>query len=232
MPEHTSPTTSTRSHRGRRRIALTGAAVGALVAAPLAAWGATVTFNDVPPSHPAYEDITAVGSAGIMGGNANGNFRPGGTVTRSGLAQVLHRGLPRLAIDGSVANVPANPTDPVTIAATNVGIGGLEPGNQGVLVELSMQLETAAPLAASCTLTLSAVSTPENLDVGEWTTHLYAGDRGGTVNAVFSDSQLAGTLYTYEVAADHDCGQALGVVDGALVAQTAAFTGNGQAFPD
>ena len=59
-------------------------------------------------------------------------------------------------------------------------------------------------------------------DVGEWTSHLYAGERG-TVNAVFSDSQLAGTLYTYEVAADHDCGQALGVVDGALVAQTAAF---------
>jgi hypothetical protein len=230
MSEYTG--TNKPARTARRRIALIGAAVGALVAAPLAAWGATVTFNDVPPSHPAFQDITAVASAGIMTGNANGNFRPGGVVTRSGLAQILHRGLSRLAVDDSVSDISANPADPETIAATNVGIGGFEPGNQGVLVELSMQVETAAPLAANCTLTLSAISTPENLDVGEWTTHLYAGDRGATVNAVFTDSQLAGTLYTYEVSADHDCGQALHVVDGALVAQTAAFTGNGQAFPD
>lgn len=215
-----------------RRIALAGAAVGALVAAPLAAWGATVTFDDVPPSHPNFEAITAVGSAGIMGGNAEGDFRPNRGVIRSGLAAALHRGLPRLAVDSTVDDIPADPAEPALIAATNIGIDGFEPGNQGVLVELSMQVETATPLAADCALTLFAISTPENLDVGQWTTHLYAGDRGATVNAVFTDSQLAGTLYTYEVAADHTCGQALDVVQGALVGQTAAFTGNGQAFPD
>jgi hypothetical protein len=131
-----------------------------------------------------------------------------------------------------VDSIPADPADPALIAATNIGIDGFEPGNQGVLVELTMQVETAAPLAADCELTLFAMSTPENLDVGEWTTNLYAGDRGADVHAVFTDSQLAGTLYTYEVSADHTCGQALAVVQGALVGQTAAFTGNGEAFPD
>jgi hypothetical protein len=221
-----------RNTRSGRRIAVTGAAVGALIAAPLAAWGATVTFDDVPPSHPAYEAITAVGSAGIMTGNAEGNFRPGGTVVRAGLASALHRGLPRLAVDDTVGDISADPADPELVAAVNLGIDGFEPGNQGVLVELSMQVETAAPLTADCALTLFATSTPENLDVGQWTTHLYAGDRSATVHAVFTDSQLAGTLYTYEVTADHDCGQALHVVQGALTGQTAAFTGNGQAFPD
>jgi hypothetical protein len=221
-----------RKNRSRRRVAITGAAVGALVAAPMAAWGATVTFGDVPPSHPNHEAITAVGSAGIMGGSADGNFRPNRKVLRSGLAAALHRGLPRLAIDDTVADIPANPADPELIAATNIGIDGFEPGNQGVLVELTMQVETATPLTADCELTLFATSTPENLDVGEWTTHLYAGDRAATVHAVFTDSQLAGTLYTYEITADHTCGQALDVVQGALVGQTAAFTGTGDAFPD
>jgi hypothetical protein len=223
---------SARNTRDGRRIALTGAAVGVLIAAPLAAWGATVTFDDVPPSHPAYEAITAVGGAGIMTGDAEGNFRPGRRVVRAGLASALHRGLPRLAVDDTVGDISADPADPELVAAVNLGIDGFEPGNQGVLVALSMQVETAARLTSDCTLTLYATSTPENLDVGQWTTHLYADDRSATVHAVFTDSQLAGTLYTYEVTADHDCGQALHVVQGALTGQTAAFTGNGQAFPD
>ena len=162
-----------RSARKGRRISVIAAAVGALIAAPLATWAATVTFVDVPPSHHAHTEITAVGSAGIMTGNAAGKFRRGRSVTRAGLAATLHRGLPRLAVDYSVGDISADPVDPELVAAVNLGVGGFEPGNQGVLVEISMQVEAAAPLTADCALTLFATSTPQNFDVGQWTTHLY-----------------------------------------------------------
>lgn len=221
-----------RTRTGSRRTALAGAAVGALVAAPLAAWGATAAFEDVPPSHPAYDAINAVAGAGIMTGDSSNSFHPGRHVVRAGMATALHRGLSRLAVDGTVDDIPADTTNPALIAAVNLGIDGAEPGNQGVLLTHTMQVQTAAPLAATCTLTLTATSWPENLEAGTWTTRLRAGQRLADVYAVFTDSQLAGTLYTYEVTAQHDCGQALDVVQGALVGQTAAFAGNGQPFPD
>ncbi len=161
-----------------RRILLVAAAVGALVVAPLTAWAVAGDFADVPPSHPAYRSVNSVAGAGVMGGDAQNRFRPGANVKRAGLATVLHRGLSRLAVDDTVADVPAGTSDPALIAAVNIGIDGLEPGNQGVLLQHTMQVESAAPLAADCELTLFATSTPENFDAGQWTTHLYAGTRG------------------------------------------------------
>ena len=218
---------------GRRRgarLALAGFVVGSLLI-PTAAWAAR-EFSDVPPSSPAYEAVMAVADAGLMTGS-NGKFRPDATVTRKTLAQVLYRGLHRVSVDGTVADIPLSQPDPPLIAEVNMTIDGFQRGAQGVLLNLDMQVEPAQALTENCTVVLYATSWPENFDVGTWTFKMYAGQkRGSTISATFMDAQLAGTSYTYEVTADNGCSQPLHVVQGSLVAQSAAFQGNGFAFED
>jgi hypothetical protein len=42
-------------------------------------------FSDVPPDHPFYGEISWASEHGIIGGYADGTFRPGGLVTRQAL---------------------------------------------------------------------------------------------------------------------------------------------------
>lgn len=60
------------------------------VAVPTAVWAA-VSFSDVPPTHPFYNDINAVAGAGIANGFPDGSFHPSDPVTRQALAAFSHR---------------------------------------------------------------------------------------------------------------------------------------------
>ena len=51
--------------------------------------GASTTFSDISTSHPQYDEIAAVGEAGIFTGNSAGEFKPNNYLTRSELAKVL-----------------------------------------------------------------------------------------------------------------------------------------------
>ena len=217
------------ARRSGARLGIAGFVTGLLLI-PAVAWAAG-EFSDVPPSSPAYRSIMAIADAGLMTGS-KGEFHPNATVTRKALAQVLHRGLQRVSVDGSVEDIPVSQQDPPLIAEVNMSVDGFQRGAQGVLLTLDMQVEAAQPLAADCTVVLYATSWPENFDVGTWPFQMYAGDESGSVSSTFLAGQLSGTAYTYEVTADNECGQPLNVVQGALVAQTAAFRGNGSAFDD
>ena len=81
-----------RSHR--RRLAA-GLAVGAIVLLALVmsivslALATSVSFPDVPASHPYYAAITDLASRSIIGGYANGNFGPADPVTRQQFAKMI-----------------------------------------------------------------------------------------------------------------------------------------------
>ena len=213
----------------RLRWLVSGVVIGLLLV-PMAAW-ASHQFSDVPSSSPAHRSVTAVADAGLMTGS-EGRFYPGRAVTRASLAQVLHRGLHRVSVDRTIADIPMAQQDPPTIAAANMGIDGYQRGSQGVLLTLNMQVEVAQRLDSECVVTLQATSWPENFDVGASTFKMFAGERGASVGATFLARQSAGTLYTYEITADSTCSQPLHVISGALTAQSAAFTGNGSHFQD
>ncbi len=220
--------------RGRRRGVrlVLPTIVVAILLTPLVAWAAGGTFSDVPESDPRFRSVMAVADAGLMTGY-QGKFLPDKAVTRGGLAQFLHRGLGRVSVDGTVEDLTTGQPDPPTIAETNMTIDGFQRGAQGVLVTLDMQVEPTTSLPSRCTVTLEATSMPENFDVGTWTFHMYAGAKGQTVSATFLTGQLAQTSYTYQVTADHNCGQTLHVVQGALTAESVPFQGvGGQPFEE
>jgi hypothetical protein len=135
-------------------------------------------------------------------------------------------------VDSTVEDITTAQPDPPTIAVTNMSIDGYPRGAQGVLLQLSMQVESAAPMAADCSVVLEATSRPEGFRAGTWTFRMYKGERDQSVNATFLTGQLSGTAYTYEVTADSSCPQVLSVVQGAWTAQSAAFQGNGTPFEE
>jgi hypothetical protein len=198
--------------------------------AVLAVPAAAIAFTDVPPTSPAFRAIEAVADAGLMSG-FNGKFLPDQTVNRRLLAQVLHRGLHRASVDETVDDITTGEPDPPVIAETTMFIEGFQRGSQGVLLSLDMQVQAAQPIAADCNVVLDARSFPENFPAGTWTFRMYQGDRSATVHATFIVGQLAGTFYTYDVSADSGCGP-LHVVQGAWTAESVAFQGNGNAFPE
>ena len=51
--------------------------------------GNVIHYNDVPKTHPYYNDITRVSQAGIFNGDSNGNFNPDAPLTRIQMAKVL-----------------------------------------------------------------------------------------------------------------------------------------------
>lgn len=63
--------------------------VGALIA-PLGAWAAP-SFNDVPESHPFYEEIEWMASTGITEGFPDGGFHPSDPVTRQAMSAFMQR---------------------------------------------------------------------------------------------------------------------------------------------
>jgi hypothetical protein len=137
-----------------------------------------------------------------------------------------------VSVDSTIDDITIGQPDPPTIASTNMSIDGYQRGAQGVLLQLTMQVESAQPIAADCDVVLAATSFPENFDVGTWTFRIYKGERDQTVDATFLGGQLSGTAYTYDVTADSSCAQALSVVQGSLTAQSAAFQGNGFPFEE
>ena len=52
--------------------------------------GKTVTFSDVPETHPKYKAVMAAASAGIVGGYADGTFLPDRTITRAQVVKVIN----------------------------------------------------------------------------------------------------------------------------------------------
>lgn len=221
---------SRRTSRVRPRTVVSGLVAGAL-AVPALAWSAGADFTDVPPTSAAFRAINTIVDAGVMGGFGT-KFRPDQHVTRRLLAQTLHRGLPRASVDDTIADIPTSQPDPPVIAETNMSIDGIQPGAQGVLLELVMQVESAQPLGADCDVVLQATSWPENFDAGSWTVRMYAAERHAEVVATFDAGQLAATAYTYQVTADNGCGQALDVVQGSLTARSVAVQGSGSPFPE
>ena len=167
-------------------------------------------------------------------GSADGRFRPGrGSVTRAGLASALHRGLPRLAVDDSVGDISADPVDLELVAAsTSVSVAS-SPATK----ECAGRAQHAGGdrLTADGRLHTQSVRDQHAAELrrrpGQPPTSTPA-TRAPRCMRCSPTPSWPGPCSTYEVTADHDCGQALDVVQGALTGQTAAFTGNGQAFPD
>jgi hypothetical protein len=60
----------------------------------------TATFNDVPTNHPFFRVIEALAASGITSGCGNGNFCPGGAVTRQEVAKFIARALGLFWPDG------------------------------------------------------------------------------------------------------------------------------------
>lgn len=56
---------------------------------------AIAPFNDVPPGHQFYDDIMAIGGAGITTSCGGGNYCPDDYVTRKAMAAFMHRGFGR-----------------------------------------------------------------------------------------------------------------------------------------
>ena len=54
---------------------------------------AATAFSDVPSSYWAYQEITELASKGIINGNSDGTFNPGGLVTRAQSAMLIVRAL-------------------------------------------------------------------------------------------------------------------------------------------
>ncbi len=52
--------------------------------------GKTVSFTDVPETHPKYKAIMAAASAGIVGGYSDGTFLPDRTITRAQVVKVIN----------------------------------------------------------------------------------------------------------------------------------------------
>jgi hypothetical protein len=227
LRKSSAPTTRLRS---RARYIVVAVAVG-VVGLPLAAIAAGKPFTDVPPTSPAFRAIMAVADAGLMSGTG-GKFLPDQTVNRRVLAQVLHRGLPRISIDETIDDITTGQPDPPVLGEINMFIDGFARGSEGVVLELDMQVEAAQPIAADCSVLLDARSYPENFRAGTWTFRMYQGERDATVHATFIVGQLSGTAYTYQVTGDSSCGQTLHVVQGSWSAQSVTFQGNGDAFPE
>jgi hypothetical protein len=49
----------------------------------------TITFSDVPPTHTFYADIRCLACNGVLGGYADGTFRPQNNITRGQIAKVV-----------------------------------------------------------------------------------------------------------------------------------------------
>jgi hypothetical protein len=59
---------------------------GAVTVTPTAC---TITFDDVPPNHTFYNDIRCLACRGVLGGYADGTFRPGNDITRGQISKVV-----------------------------------------------------------------------------------------------------------------------------------------------
>jgi hypothetical protein len=49
----------------------------------------TITFSDVPPNHTFYNEIRCLACRGVLGGYADGSFRPGADITRGQISKVV-----------------------------------------------------------------------------------------------------------------------------------------------
>jgi S-layer homology domain len=75
-----------------RRLAVILASATFAVGIPLGAVMAGIPeFNDVPPSNPFYNDITALANSGVTGGCGGGNYCPKQNVTREQMAAFMNR---------------------------------------------------------------------------------------------------------------------------------------------
>jgi hypothetical protein len=90
--------TPTRPRRLRRLIVAAVAVLTAGTAALGAVAGAGVgqLFNDVPPTHPFFDEIQSVAMNSIAQGYPDGSFQPGNDVTRQAMAAFLDRTAGRL----------------------------------------------------------------------------------------------------------------------------------------
>ncbi len=77
--------------RQRRHLLAPAAVVAAFaIAFPLGVLAA-ISFSDVPPSHPFYNDIQAVADAGVTTGCGGGKYCPEDNVTRGQMAAFMNR---------------------------------------------------------------------------------------------------------------------------------------------
>jgi hypothetical protein len=78
--------------------------VTALISGGVAAYAATRSFTDVPPSNPFYADINWMAGTGITTGYPDGGFHPAANVTRQSMSAFMHRlvnGYERVNQDGT-----------------------------------------------------------------------------------------------------------------------------------
>ncbi|WP_284240632.1 glycoside hydrolase family 3 N-terminal domain-containing protein [Paenibacillus glycanilyticus] len=90
-----------------------------------------VHYKDVPPSHPFYKEIAAAAAKGLVGGYADGSFRPDAPITRAETAAFLTRAYALEAgkQDKQLSDVTNSwAADPIRLMSSNGLIGGYSDG--------------------------------------------------------------------------------------------------------
>ncbi|MEO6350652.1 MAG: S-layer homology domain-containing protein, partial [Candidatus Limnocylindrales bacterium] len=109
-----------RSRSGKLTIAVIASVA---ISVPAAVWAVT-SFSDVPPSHPFYNEITAVAGAGIAQGFGDGTYKPANSVTRQAMAAFLERGVGRTANAANSAYANNGLNSEVVAVALDAGATG------------------------------------------------------------------------------------------------------------
>jgi hypothetical protein len=162
--------TATRPRRLRRLIVAAVAVLTAGTAALGAVAGAGIgpLFNDVPPTHPFFDEIQSVAMNCIAQGYDDGTYRPGNDVTRQAMAAFLDRTGGRLG--NSTQTGGATPT--VGTAAPNTHSAWVEIADGSVSLPDNgctnqVMIEGTAAVYSSQTAVNACHSTPTcNVELG------------------------------------------------------------------
>jgi hypothetical protein len=150
------------SRRPRRVGLLAALVVGLAITFPLGVLAA-ISFSDVPPSNPFYNDIQAVAEKGVTTGCGGGKFCPKDFVTREQMAAFMNR-LGALEagktpvvnadkVDGIDSSALLLGTAPIPVGTTVTGYGSWDHAvvadNQDVIVSVPLPAPAPTVLASS-----------------------------------------------------------------------------------
>jgi hypothetical protein len=215
-------------HKRTKLVAL--AAAGALVLSPAAAVAGHHVIGAAKT--PTTNAIAAVLGSGVMTKFPNG-FRANSNATRGTVALALHRSIPRLAVQTSLASMDAS-TGFAEIGSVRLKIDGAQGHRQGVLINVQMQLDHDDPIASSCNAAFQVTHDLSPTVVGTWSQEFYADpDAGMEDNIAFSvyAVQPTGKSFNYHLLASNSCTQTLFTDEDMMTAQSFPLGGNGKAVP-
>jgi len=141
----------------KARHLVAGAIAVVVLAAGSGALAGSGTFTDVGESHPFFDEIEAMGGAGISTGFPDGTFRPGEPVTRQAMAAFMGRGFGRVASAEGAGTVDDPLPEVAELGDVTIAAGATQGGNGYVLVTgwatFQVVAETTCPCAVNLQIT-------------------------------------------------------------------------------